>query len=50
MEKLRDDFETANTPEEYKKRLPPKDFKLDLVIPLRNHNVTILDEVGPVLG
>ena len=50
MEKLRDDFETANTPEEYEKRLPPKDFKLDLIMPLRNHDVTILDEVGPVLG
>lgn len=49
-EKLRADFESATTPQEYKTRSPPKDFKLDLVEPLRTHAISLLDEVGWSLG
>ena len=44
-EALRSAFEKATTPEERKERRTPKDFSLNLIDPLRNHEVTILDQV-----
>jgi len=43
-EALRSAFEKATSPEEHKQRRPPKAFSLDLIDPLRNHEITILDE------